>query len=170
MPTCSIEGVHPPILSLIGGIEVAETVKLILGKKPSLSERILHIDLEDLDFSFTKTFRADECPVCGSGKAEEAPKEELVIEELCGRDRGRRTFSLTPTRTFDLDVERVSRIATERGFRIENQGNMGLSMRTDDCSVNFLKRGSAVVVGPKDEDEAVRLYRDLLGKPALAQR
>ena len=32
MPTCSIEGVHPPILSIVGAIEVAEAVKIILGK------------------------------------------------------------------------------------------------------------------------------------------
>ena len=29
MPTCSIEGVHPSILSIIGGIEVSEAVKII---------------------------------------------------------------------------------------------------------------------------------------------
>ena len=169
MPTCSIEGVHPPILSLVGGIEVAETVKIILGKKPSLSERILHIDLENLDFSFTGTFKADECTVCGSGKTEETPKEEMIIEELCGRNRGKRTFSLTPTQTFDLDVDAVTKIATEKGFRVENQGDLGLSMRTNDYSVSFMKRGSAVVVGPKDENEAVKLYNDLLGKPAVVQ-
>ena len=31
MPTCSIEGVHPSILSIMGGIEVAEAVKVITG-------------------------------------------------------------------------------------------------------------------------------------------
>ena len=55
MPTCSIEGVHPSILSVVGGIEVAEAVKVILGKKPSLSEKILHIDIESLDFASTRT-------------------------------------------------------------------------------------------------------------------
>ena len=32
MPTCSIEGVHPPILSIVGAIEVSEAVKIITGK------------------------------------------------------------------------------------------------------------------------------------------
>ena len=50
MPTCSIEGVHPSILSIIGGIEVAEAVKVILGKKPSLADKILHVDLGKLRF------------------------------------------------------------------------------------------------------------------------
>jgi adenylyltransferase/sulfurtransferase len=51
MPTCSIEGVHPPILSIIGAIEVAEAVSVILGRKPALSDRIMHVDLGTLDFS-----------------------------------------------------------------------------------------------------------------------
>ena len=164
MPTCSIEGVHPSILSIIGGIQVAEAVKVILGKKPSLADRILHVDLENLDFVYTRMLKVDECPVCGTGKLEQRPKEEMIIEELCGRNGGKRTFSLTPTQTFDLDVRRVTDIAKERGFRVENQGQLGLSVRTDELSVSFLKRGSAVVVGTKDEAEAVSLYKGLLGK------
>jgi adenylyltransferase/sulfurtransferase len=167
MPTCSIEGVHPSILSIIGGIEVAEAVKVILGKKPTLADKILHVDLENLDFVHTKTFKADECPVCGTGKAQEIPKQEMIIEELCGRNQGKRTFSLTPTTTFDLDVEKVTKIAKEKGFRVENQGELGLSTRTDELSVSFLKRGSAVVVGTKDEEGAVSLYKDLLGLKAV---
>ena len=167
MPTCSIEGVHPSILSIVGGIEVAEAVKAIMGKKPTLSDRILHIDIENLDFTSTRTFRAEECPVCGSGKAEEVVKEELLLEELCGRNRGKRTFSITPTSTFDLDVDSVTSIAKEKGFLVENQGKLGLSLRTNEMSVSFMKKGSAVVVGPKDEQDAISLYKSLLGKEAI---
>ncbi|MEK6947114.1 MAG: ThiF family adenylyltransferase [Nanoarchaeota archaeon] len=164
MPTCSIEGVHPSILSIVGGIEVSETVKVVLGKKPSLSDKILHVDIENLDFTFTRTFRAEECPVCGSGKKEEIVKEELILEELCGRNQGKRTFSITPTSTFDLDVNMVTNIAKQKGFLIENQGKFGLSLRTNDMSVSFMKKGSAVIVGPKDESDAISLYNELLGK------
>ena len=168
MPTCSIEGVHPSILSIVGGIEVAEAVKIIIGKKPSLSERILHIDLENLDFNSTRTFRAEECPICGTGKLEVIPKEELILEELCGRNRGKRTYSITPTEIFDLDVNTVTTIAKEKGFIVENQSNLGLSMRTNELSVSFMKKGSAVVVGSKDESDAISLYKSLLGKEIKA--
>ena len=164
MPTCSLEGVHPSILSLVGGIEVAEAVKIILEKKPSLSDRILHIDLENLDFQNTKTFRADECPICGSGKLEISEKRELILEELCGRNRGKRTYSITPTDIFDVDVNSVSSIAKERGFIVDNQGDLGLSLRTNDLSVSLMKKGSAVIVGTKDEEDAVSLYKSLLVK------
>ena len=164
MPTCSIEGVHPSILSLVGGIEVAEAVKIILGKKPSLSERILHIDLETMDFNNTKTFRVNECPICGTGKLEITSKEELILEELCGRNRGKRTYSITPTTIFDLDTSSITSIAQEKGFLVENLGDLGLSLRTNTLSVNFMKKGSAVIVGTKDEKEAILLYNNLIGK------
>ena len=164
MPTCSIEGVHPPILSIVGAIEVSEAVKIIIGKTPNLSERILHIDLENLDFNSTRTFKAEECPICGTGKLKVEEKQELILEELCGRNRGKRTYSITPTETFDLNVSSVTVTAKEKGFLVENLGDLGLSMRTNDLSVNFMKRGSAVVVGSKDESDAISLYKTLLGK------
>ena len=162
MPTCSIEGVHPSILSIIGGIEVAETIKIITGKKPNLANKILHVDLENLEFVNTSIMKVEECPVCGSGKAEEVHKEELIIEELCGRSGGKRTFSITPTSMIDIDVQKITNAAQTKGFKVQNQGDLGLSMSTDTTYVSFLKRGSAVIVGTKDEQEAIKLYRNLL--------
>ena len=167
MPTCSIEGVHPSILSIIGGIEVSEAVKIITGKQPSLKDKVLHVDLENLIFNFTKVSRVQECSVCGSGKKQNKPKEELILEELCGRNRGKRTFSVTPTYRVALNVNDVTSIARERGFDVENLGDLGISMRTSDLSVSFMKSGSAVLVGPKDEQEATSLYKDLLGVKSL---
>jgi len=167
MPTCSIEGVHPSILSIIGGIEVSEAVKVITGKEPSLKDKVLHVDLENLVFNFTKVSRVQECSVCGTGRKQEKPKEELILEELCGRNKGKRTFSITPTYSVALNVDDVTSIAREKGFVVENLGDLGLSMRTNDLSVSFMKRGSAVLVGPKDEKEATSLYKDLLGVKSI---
>jgi len=167
MPTCSIEGVHPSILSIIGGIEVSEAVKIITGKAPSLKDKVLHVDLENLIFNFTKVSRVEECSVCGSGKKQDKPKEELILEELCGRNRGKRTFSVTPTYPVALNVDDITSIAKERGFIVENLGDLGISMRTNDISVSFMKSGSAVLVGPKDEQEATSLYKDLLGVKSI---
>ena len=163
MPTCSIEGVHPSILSIVGGIEVSEAVKIITGKEPSLKNKVLHVDLENLIFNFTKVSRVEECSVCGSGKQQEKIKEELILEELCGRNKGKRTFSITPTYHVELDVDAITSTAKEKGFIVENLGDLGLSMRTNDLSISFMKRGSAVLVGAKDEDEATALYKNILG-------
>ena len=47
-------------------------------------------------------------------------------------------------------------------LRVDNQSDLGLSMRNNDLSVSFMKRGSAVIVGPKDENDAIVLYKKLL--------
>jgi len=162
MPTCSIEGVHPSILSVIGGLEVHEAVDVLIGKIPKSSEKFLSIDLENLEFSSVRMFKQEECSVCGSGKRDEVPKQELILEELCGRNMGSRTFSITPTYNVELNVDNVTSIAKDKGFLVENQGKLGLSLRTNDLSVSFMKSGSAVVVGPKDESEAISLYKELI--------
>ena len=167
MPTCSIEGVHPSILSIIAGVEVSEAVKIITGKKPSLTEKLLHVDLENLDFEYIKTSRVEECSVCGSGKKQETVKEELILEELCGRNMGKRTFSITPTYSVLLNVDEITSIGKEKGYTVENLGNLGISLRTNDISVSFMRRGSAVVVGTKDEKDAISLYKLLLGTKSI---
>ena len=171
MPTCSIEGVHPSILSVIGGIEVHEAVDVLLGKTPKSSEKFLSIDLAQFSFETTKMRPInEECSVCGSGTKQEKAKEELILEELCGRNKGKRTFSITPTYHVKLDVDAVTSVAKERGFTVENLGDLGLSLRTNDISVSFMKSGSAVLVGPKDENEATVLYKGLLGtKPVITE-
>ncbi len=162
MPTCSTEGVHPSILSIVGGIEIAEAVKILIGRSPTLANKLLYIDLDNLDFSTAEFKKIDECSVCGKGEKEELPKQELIIEELCGRSRGKRTFSITPTTMFEIDVPKITNAASTKGFKIQNQGELGLSISTNDIFVSFLKRGSAVIVGEKDEDSAIALYKTLV--------
>ena len=162
MPTCSTEGVHPSILSIVGGIEVAEAVKIMIGRTPTLANKLLYIDLDNLDFNTAIFNKIDECTECGSGKREELPVQELIIEELCGRNRGKRTFSITPTKMIEIDVPKITNIASEKGFKVQNQGELGLSISSNDVYVNFLKRGSAVIVGEKDEDSAIVLYKKLV--------
>src|SRR5215207_1954857 len=92
MPTCSTEGVHPSILYLVSGIQVSEAIKMIIGQQPTLANTLLYIDLTELSFEKIQMSRNDGCPSCGSKKIESTLADnELIIEELCGRDRGKRT-------------------------------------------------------------------------------
>src|SRR4026208_622561 len=102
MPTCSTEGVHPSILYLVGGIQVSEAIKILLGQKPSLVNTLLYIDLNELSFERIKMLRHDECSACGKDKIikeiQQEKEQDLIIEELCGRDRGKRTYTVTPSK------------------------------------------------------------------------
>lgn len=164
MPSCGIEGVHPSILSIVGGLEVSEATKIAMGKPPALAGTMLHIDIgQDLAFTTTRTFRAEECVACGSGRTESVTIQDIVVEELCGRAGGRRTFSITPTKSFDVDMDNLATEGRKRGMIVENLGEMGTALRNDDLYVSILQTGSAVVVGMRDETLALALYRDLTG-------
>ena len=76
---------------------------------------------------------------------------------------GKRTFSITPTRSVKLDDDVITSFAKERGFTVENLGDLGLSLRTNELSVSFMRSGSAIIVGSKDEEEATTLYKEILG-------
>src|ERR671918_2364338 len=65
MPTCSTEGVHPSILYLVAGIQVSEAIKIIVGQQPSLVNKLLYIDLNELVFDKIQMFRHTECISCG---------------------------------------------------------------------------------------------------------
>ena len=64
LPTCSLTGVNPCLLSIVAGIQVSEAIKILLNKEPSLSKEILHIDLDNLEFNRTKTMKSKLCEVC----------------------------------------------------------------------------------------------------------
>jgi molybdopterin/thiamine biosynthesis adenylyltransferase/molybdopterin converting factor small subunit len=66
MPTCSTEGVHPSILYLVAGTQVSEAVKIITGQKPSLVDKLLYLDLNDLTMEKVQMLRQEACPSCGS--------------------------------------------------------------------------------------------------------
>ena len=53
-------------------------------------------------------------------------------------------------------------IYMQKGFKVQNQGELGLSISSNDVYVSFLKRGSAVIVGEKDENSAIVLYKKLV--------
>ena len=80
------------------------------------------------------------------------------------KKQGQKNLLHRPTETFTLDVSSVTEVGKEKGFLVENLGDLGLSMRTNELSVNFMKRGSAVVVGSKDESDAISLYKTLLSQ------
>src|ERR671931_508197 len=96
MPTCSTEGVHPSILYIVGSIQVSEIVKIITGQQPALVNKLFYIDLNELSFDKIQMFKQEECPSCGSKKKTAKEKldtqPELIIDELCGRDRGKRKY------------------------------------------------------------------------------
>jgi len=162
MPTCSTEGIHPSVLSVISGVEVSEAVKIIIGQQPRLKNKLLYFDLKDLTFDLIDVQRHEDCASCGNAKKQVVTvSDKLLVEELCGRDMGKRTFSITPADLLNFDVNAIQTLAERNGFNVETKGNMGITLNRDGkLSVSLLKSGAAVIVGAKDEKDALSIYRE----------
>src|SRR5215218_9058390 len=167
MPACSTEGVHPSILYLVAGIQVSETVKIITGREPTLANKLLYIDLNELSFERIQMFRQEECPSCGIARKEsKLADNELIIEELCGRDRGKRTWTVTPTEPTPVNLSSMIKNAESLGYQVKTRGNLGITaVNSGRMSVSFLSSGAATIVGAKDKEDAVKIYKTFVEQP-----
>ncbi len=71
---CSTMGVLAPLVGIVGSMQAAEALKLIVGTGRSLAGRLLLLDARTMEFSRMHTARNPECKVCagahdGSGPA-----------------------------------------------------------------------------------------------------
>ncbi len=171
MPTCSIEGVHPSILYIVSAVQVSEAVRIITGQEPVLLNKLLYIDLNDLSFSTVEVSRNEHC-IC-NGRAERKAiltttatatvgSIALKVEELCGRDMGKRTFSITPKGILAIDLDDVARKASSLGFKEKSRGEMGITLVSNGKSFSVLRSGAAVVVGAESGDDALDLYNAIV--------
>jgi molybdopterin/thiamine biosynthesis adenylyltransferase len=163
LPTCAVLGVHPSIISVVASIEVAEATRIILGKKPRLIDKLLHCDIEHLEFQEVEVFRSEDCAVCGSRPSGRPMtlRQELVTE-LCARE-GKRTFVIIPKRNLTLDMDGLLSLLVTNGFDIKVRADLGISFDSGfNGMASILKSGIMIIETAADEKQAYDLYRSLL--------
>jgi adenylyltransferase/sulfurtransferase len=117
--------------------------------------------------------RHDECSACGKEKIikeiQQEKEQDLIIEELCGRDRGKRTYTVTPSKiTSIVNLNKVINNAELLGYNIKSRGSLGITVTTNNSnpsqqlSISFMTSGTATIVGAKDENAALAIYNEFL--------
>ncbi len=81
VPTCAEAGVLGVLPGIIGCIQAAETIKLILGLGEPLAGRLLLFDALSMDFREVQLRRDPRCPVCGDHPT---VTELIDYDEFCG--------------------------------------------------------------------------------------
>lgn len=64
---CSTMGVFAPLVGVIGAMQAAEALKLMIGIGESLAGRLLLLDGRSMEWSSIGIARDPGCPVCGAG-------------------------------------------------------------------------------------------------------
>jgi molybdopterin/thiamine biosynthesis adenylyltransferase/rhodanese-related sulfurtransferase len=101
VPSCAEGGVLGVLPGIVGAIQAAETLKVIIGKGDALIGRLLLFDALAMRFRELKLRKNPECPVCGAHptvtklidyaefcgiRGEEAPASQTLIPEITPRD------------------------------------------------------------------------------------
>ena len=101
VPSCAEGGVLGVLPGIVGSIQAAETLKLILGAGESLVGRLLLFDALAMRFRELKLRKNPDCPVCGTHptvtklidyaefcgiRGEEAPAAPSTVPEITPRD------------------------------------------------------------------------------------
>jgi molybdopterin/thiamine biosynthesis adenylyltransferase/rhodanese-related sulfurtransferase len=81
-PSCQEAGVLGVLCGVIGSLEAAEAIKVLLGVGKSLSGRELHFDALGMKFREFKRPHDPTCPVCGDGKKPE-DIELIDYQQFC---------------------------------------------------------------------------------------
>lgn len=161
-PTCETVGVLPSILAIITGIQVTEALHVLLGREPSLTNKILFCDIFSLTFSKIDIVQREDCPVCGI-ESNQTPRinsstQEVKVVELCGGD----SFMASPQHPLQLDLVEVSKIL-EKHFTVKLRSDFGVSFSlSSGATMNLMKTGNAVIKGVPKREIAVKLYNQVL--------
>ncbi len=66
---CSTMGVFAPLVGVVGAMQAAEALKLVMGVGRSLAGRLLMLDGINMEWSSIGVARNPGCPVCGEAQA-----------------------------------------------------------------------------------------------------
>ncbi len=69
---CSTMGVFAPLVGIIGSMQAAETLKLLLGVGTSLAGQLQMLDARTMEWTQILTARSADCPVCGARRSHDA--------------------------------------------------------------------------------------------------
>lgn len=129
VPTCAEGGVLGVLPGIIGSIQAAEAIKLILGLGGSLAGRLLLLDAVAMQFRELKIARKKSCPVCGDNpsvtslidyeefcnlKEELAPEDfkyraDITVQQLKERiDRGDNILLLDVRQPYEYQLVRLN--------------------------------------------------------------
>jgi len=168
IPSCGIVGVHPSVVGMVASIQVSEAIRVLTGQKPKLFNKLLYIDLKELEFNILDIPRLETCKVCGQkpdGKPDEVA--DKWFEESCARD-GRRTFSISPKKRLEVNLNRVANVIEESGLQVISAGKFGISFEhKKGITACILKSGIMVAQTPPQLDvdmthDVFDIYKSIL--------
>ncbi len=158
-PSCDTAGVIGPIVSVIAGIQVAEALKILSGRRDRINRRITTIDLwENRHEVVDLPPPYPECPCCGK-------REYPYLDGSLGADVttlcGRNSVQIRRREGASIDLDDLARRLEQIGSLERNR--FLLRAMIDGYQLTVFADGRAIVNGTYDVAVAKSLYSRYIG-------
>ncbi len=158
-PSCDTAGVIGPIVSVIAGMQVAESLKILAGRRDRINRRITTIDLwENRHESIHLPPPHPECPCCGR-------HEYPYLDGALGADAttlcGRNSVQIRRREGASVDLDDLARRLEHVGGLEKNKFLLRASI--DGYQLTIFADGRAIVNGTYDTAIAKSLYARYIG-------
>ena len=158
-PTCDTAGVIMPIISIVAAVQVAEALKLMLGRTESLHDGLMQFDVWRNDWRRVGLGERDpECPTCALERFEflEAESGDMTTI-LCGRN----AVQVSPRRAAKVDLDALA--ARMRAAGDVKANAYLVRLRAGDYELTVFEDARAIVRGTEDAGVARSLYARYVG-------
>jgi sulfur carrier protein ThiS adenylyltransferase len=158
--TCDTVGIISPAVQMVVAHQTTEALKLLVGDREALSNKLVSFDLWKNEFSrlHVQNCKNNHCTSCGENPTYPFLAEEKQTKSaiLCGRD----TVQLRlPNK--DIDLEHYANILTKQMNVTVNP--YLLSFEVEENKLVLFKDGRVLVHGTKDMTKAKTLYHRFFG-------
>jgi len=158
-PTCDTAGVIMPIISSISSIQIAETLKFLVGDAAAMHGSLIQIDVWQNDWRKIKLGPPNpDCPTCGRREFEFLDAESTEFSAvLCGRD----AVQIAPPRPTQIDFARfAAKIANIHDVK---RNEYIVRFTVEGKEITVFRDGRAIIKGTDDVSTARSLYARFVG-------
>jgi len=158
-PTCDIAGVIMPIIATISAVQVAEAIKILVGRTADLHGSLMQFDIWQNDWRKIKLSEPNpRCKTCAEKMYEFLDAESWEFSAvLCGRD----AVQIAPSKTVSLDLKQLAdKLAAVTTVK---QNEYLLRFESGIYEVTVFKDARAIIRGTDDIAAARSLYARFIG-------
>jgi adenylyltransferase/sulfurtransferase len=154
--TCETEGILNTVPATISSLQVADTVRLILGE--DVGGQLLTYDAWTREFNEMSISRNEDCPSCGKKAFRHLVEDDSDLAvTLCGRNSV--SISLRATERIDFDAleSRLMKVGKPR------RGDGILMLDIDQYRLTIFQDGRVLISGTGEVAKARSLYSRFIG-------
>lgn len=161
LQTCETRGVVGATAGIVGTMQAMETLKLLTGMGAPVKGKLMVCDFSDMRFMTIPIYEKPNCPVCKERVGLKREKERLTW--LCGQD----TVNVNPPQLVEASMDELL-------WKIQSHYNVLIKSPIvivfqygDNIEVSFFQYGRMLIKNVKDEEKALKIYKDVWKKLGL---